>query len=121
MQCVDGQVTAAAFLFAVTMGYFLCGRCGAGGGTEETALKHDSQYGGRLPGPPPVMGSARSRGDYREGGLLRRGDNPAQALKGEQDFPTNDTSRANQEVTARAKREERRAQNGEGTDETGST
>lgn len=75
----------------------------------------------RLPGWWEATGSARSRGDYGEGGLLRRGDKPAQALKGEQDFPTNETSRANQEVTARAKREERRAQNGGGTDARSST
>lgn len=38
-----------------------------------------------------------------EGGLLRRGDDWSRALKGEQDFPTHETSGANQEVSTRGK------------------
>lgn len=64
---------------------------------------------GRSSCPPLAMEkagqkrSALSRGDYGRGALLRRGEDWSRAVKGEQDFPTNETSRANQEVTARAK------------------
>lgn len=36
-------------------------------------------------------------------GVLRRGDDWSRDLKGEQDFLTNETTRANQEVSTRAK------------------
>lgn len=52
---------------------------------------------------PEELCSEQGRLRGVEGGLLRRGDDWSQALKGEQDFPTNETGGANQEVSTRAK------------------